>query len=128
MTDKTSISNPKTHYGSGKHATGEFIRQRVTGVLNLAFLLFFIWFVVSVAGQDRAGVVALIGNFWVAAPLTLLFISVCIHMRIGMGETIDDYISEDRTHRLAGTVNTVFSILVAVVAIGSIAKIVFWGA
>ncbi len=128
MIDKAAIANPKTKYGSGKHSTKHFITQRVTGVLNLAFLLFFIWFVLSVAGQDRAGVVATIGSFWVAVPLTLLFISVPIHMRIGLMETIDDYIGEDRTRRLAETLNTVFSILVAVVAIGSIAKIVFWGA
>lgn len=128
MTELSRIANPKTKYGSGKHSTKQFITQRVTGVLNLAFLLFFIWFVLSVAGQDRAGVVAVVGNFFVAVPLTLLFISVPIHMRIGMMETIDDYVGEDRTHRLAETVNTVFSILVAVVAIGSIAKIVFWGA
>ena len=126
--DKAKISDPKTHYGSGKHATKHFITQRVTATLNLAFLIFFIWIVVTVAGQDRAGMIATIGNFWVAVPLTLLFISVPIHMRIGMNEVIDDYIGEDRTHRLAETVNTVFSILVALVAIGSIAKIVFWGA
>ena len=127
MIDKSTIANPKTHYGSGRHATRHFITQRVTGVLNLAFLIFFIWFVVSVARQDRAGMIATIGSFWVAVPLTLLFISVAIHMRIGVGETIDDYVGDERTHRLAETVNTVFSILVAVVAIGSIAKIVFWG-
>jgi len=126
--DKGKISDPKTHYGSGKHATKHFITQRVTATLNLVFLIFFIWFVVTVAGQDRAGMIATIGNIWVAVPLTLLFISVPIHMRIGMNEVIDDYIGEDRTHRLAETVNTVFSILVALVAIGSIAKIVFWGA
>lgn len=127
MIDKNPIANPTTRYGSGKHATRHFITQRVTGTLNLAFLIFFIWFVVTVAGQDRAGAIATIGSFGVATPLTLLFISVTIHMRIGMNEVIDDYVGGERTRRLLETVNTVFSILVAVVAIGSIAKLVFWG-
>lgn len=127
MTDKAAISNPKTHYGSPKHATRHFITQRITGALNIAFLLFFIWFVVSVAGQDRAGMLATIANPFVAVPLALLMIVVPIHMRIGMNEVIEDYIEDDRVNRLAGTANTVFAILVAVVAIGSIAKIVFWG-
>ena len=127
MIDKATISNPKTRYGSGKHATRHFITQRVTGALNLVFLLFFIWFVVSVAGQDKAGAVALIANPFVAIPLVLLFVSATIHMRIGMTEVIEDYIGDDRVNRLSHTLNTVFSILVAVVAIGSIAKIVFWG-
>jgi len=127
MIDKAAISNPKTHYGSGKHATKHFITQRLTGALNIVFLLFFIWFVVSVAGQDKAGAVALIANPFVAIPLVLLFVSATIHMRIGMIEVIEDYIGDDRVNRLTHTLNTVFSILVAVVAIGSIAKIVFWG-
>lgn len=127
MIDKATISHPKTHYGSAKHATRHFITQRVTGALNVAFLLFFVWFVVSVAGADRAGMIATIANPLVAVPLALLMVSVAVHMRIGMIEVIDDYVSEDRTNRLAHTVNTVFSILVAVVAIGSIAKIAFWG-
>lgn len=127
MIDKAVISNPKTHYGHGRHATKLFRWQRVTGALNLAFLLFFIWFVVSVAGQDRAGMIATIGNPFVAVPLALLMINVPMHMRIGMLEVIEDYADEDRTNRLFRTVNDVYAILVAVIAVGSIAKIVFWG-
>ena len=127
MTDKATISNPKTHYGSPKHATKHFITQRITGALNIAFLLFFIWFVVSVAGQDRAGMIATVANPFVAIPLVLLMIVVPIHMRIGMTEVIEDYVADERVNRLSHTLNTVFAILVAVVAIGSIAKIVFWG-
>ena len=127
MTDKAAILNPKTHYGSPKHATRHFIIQRITGALNIAFLLFFIWFVVSVAGQDRAGMIATIANPFVAIPLALLMVVVPIHMRIGMTEVIEDYVADERVNRLSHTLNTVFAILVAVVAIGSIAKIVFWG-
>ena len=127
MTDKAAILNPKTHYGSPKHATRHFIIQHITGALNIAFLLFFIWFVVSVAGQDRAGMIATIANPFVAIPLALLMVVVPIHMRIGMTEVIEDYVADERVNRLSHTLNTVFAILVAVVAIGSIAKIVFWG-
>ena len=127
MTDKAAILNPKTHYGSPKHATRHFIIQRITAALNIAFLLFFIWFVVSVAGQDRAGMIATIANPFVAIPLALLMVVVPIHMRIGMTEVIEDYVADERVNRLSHTLNTVFAILVAVVAIGSIAKIVFWG-
>jgi succinate dehydrogenase / fumarate reductase membrane anchor subunit len=127
MIDKSAIANPRTHYGSGKHATKHFLVQRVTGALNVLFLLFFVWFVVSVAGADRAGVVATIANPFVAVPLALLLVVVPIHMRIGMIEVIEDYVADSRVNRLLHTLNTVFAILVAVVAIGSIAKIVFWG-
>lgn len=127
MVEKAAIANPKTHYGSGKHATKHFIIQRVTGAINLVLLAFFVWFVVSAAGADRTGVLTLVANPFVAVPLALIFVAVPIHMRIGMIEVIEDYVAEDRTNRLAHTANTVFSILVAVVALGSIAKLVFWG-
>jgi succinate dehydrogenase / fumarate reductase, membrane anchor subunit len=127
MIDKATISNPHTRYGSGKHATRHFLTQRITGALNVAFLMFFIWFVVSVAAAGRDGMVAIVANPFVAVPLALLMVNVTIHMRIGMIEVIEDYADEERTNRLFRTVNDVFAILVAVVAIGSIAKIVFWG-
>lgn len=127
MIDQATIANPKSRYGSGRKATKLFRWQRITGALNLAFLLFFIWFVVSVAGQDRAGMIATIANPFVAVPLALLMINVPMHMRIGMLEVIEDYVDEDRTNRLLRTINDVYAIIVAVIAVGSIAKILFWG-
>ena len=127
MIDQARIANPKSRYGSARKATKLFRWQRITGALNLAFLLFFIWFVVSVAGQDRAGMIATIANPFVAVPLALLMINVPMHMRIGMLEVIEDYVDEDRTNRLLRTINDVYAIIVAVIAVGSIAKILFWG-
>lgn len=127
MIDKATIANPRTRYGSGKHATKHFITQRITGALNFVLLLFFIWFVVSAAGSDPVGIMALIANPFVAVPLALIFVIVPIHMRIGMIEVIEDYVPDERTNKLFHTLNTVVCILIAVVAIGSIAKIVFWG-
>ncbi len=59
--------------------------------------------------------------------LALLIINVCVHMRIGMREVIDDYVSEGPRHRLALMANTIFAITVAALTLLSIAKIVFWG-
>ena len=59
--------------------------------------------------------------------LCLLIINVCVHMRIGMREVIEDYIDEHKTNRLALTANTGFATLVAVLTVLSVAKIVFWG-
>jgi succinate dehydrogenase / fumarate reductase, membrane anchor subunit len=127
MIDRASISNPKTHYGSGKAATRGFFLQRVTGALNIAFTLFFAWFVVRLAGADRADMVGLVRNPGIAIILCLLIINVCIHMRIGMREVIEDYIDQGPRNHLAMAANTAFAILVAVLTILSVAKIVFWG-
>ena len=126
MIDRATISNPKTHYGSGKAATRSFIWQRMTGALNIAFTVFFIWFVVKLAGADRATMLGVIKNPVVAVVLAALIINVSIHMRIGMREVIEDYIDEGPMNHLANMANTVFAILVPVLTILSIAKIVFW--
>ena len=127
MIDKATISTPQTHYGAGKPATRLFILQRLTGALNIAFLIFFVWFVVSLAGADRAQFITTVRNPGIAVILCLLIINVCVHMRIGMREVIEDYIDEHKTNRLALTANTGFAILVAVLTVLSVAKIVFWG-
>ena len=127
MIDKAVIANPNTHYGSGKAATRLFFLQRLTGAFNIAFLLFFVWFVVNLAGADRTHFIDTVRNPGIAVILCLLIINVCVHMRIGMREVIDDYISEGPRNRLALNANTAFAVLIAVGTILAVAKIVFWG-
>ena len=79
MIDKSAIANPRTHYGSGKAATRSFFLQRLTGALNVAFALFFVWFVVSLAGSGRGHMVEVVRNPGIAVVLALLIINVCVH-------------------------------------------------
>jgi succinate dehydrogenase / fumarate reductase membrane anchor subunit len=127
MIDKATISDPTTHYGSPRQSTRHFMTQRLTGMLNVLFTLFFVWFVVRLAGADRAHLVETIRNPFVAVVLCLLIVNVCIHMRIGMNEVIEDYLDEEKTNHLAQRANLWFAILVAVVTVISVAKILFWG-
>ena len=69
MSERAGIENPKTHYGSGKAATRSFIWQRMTGALNIAFTVFFVWFVVKLAGADRATMLAVVRNPVVAVMM-----------------------------------------------------------
>jgi succinate dehydrogenase / fumarate reductase membrane anchor subunit len=127
MIDKAAIADPKTHYGAAKPSTRNFLVQRITGTFNVAFLIFFVWFVVRLAGADRAEMIGVIRNPLVAVVLSLLIINVCVHMRIGMREVIEDYIDEGTANRMALNANTIFAIAVAALTVVSIAKIVFWG-
>jgi succinate dehydrogenase / fumarate reductase membrane anchor subunit len=128
MIDKATIANPRTHYGSGKKATNHFIWQRATGAANIVFALFIIWFVLAMAGApDAAARIALIRNPLVAIGLVLLFVSVTIHMRIGMQEVIEDYVNHGPRNTLAMAANNIFAVVVPAVAILAIAKLVFWG-
>lgn len=127
MIEKKTIADPTTHYGAPKAATRAFTLQRITGALNILFLAFLIWLVVNVAGAGRASFVATVANPVVALVLALLIVNVCMHMRIGMREIIEDYVHDPRLNRLSLGVNDIFAILVALVALVSLIKIVFWG-
>jgi succinate dehydrogenase / fumarate reductase membrane anchor subunit len=127
MIDDKTIANPATHYGSPKAATRAFTVQRITGALNVLFLGFLVWLVVNIAGADRAAMVATIANPLIAIVLALLIVNVCVHMRTGMREIIEDYVHDPRLSRLSLTVNDMFAIFVALVTLIALIKLVFWG-
>lgn len=123
---RAQVQTPSTHYGNAKASTRHFITQRVTGALNIVFTLFIVWFVVSLAGKAPAEMVALAANPFVALGLALLVINVAIHMRNGMRDVIEDYFDKGE-HSPAMLANNAFVLFFLVVALGAIAKLVFWG-
>lgn len=120
------IANPKTKYGNGPASTRHFLTQRVTGAINVLFVGLLVFIVVRLAGQDRAEMVALIGNGFVGIPLAVLLAIVTVHMRNGMRDTLEDYFS-GRTYSLYMLLNTMFCLAVGLVGVVSILKLVFWG-
>jgi succinate dehydrogenase / fumarate reductase membrane anchor subunit len=120
------VADPKAVYGNKKASTRHFIPQRVTGASNIAFLLLLLFVVVRLAGQDRVDMVSVIGNGWIGIPLAALLVIVTVHMRNGMRDTLEDYLSGS-VYRLAMMLNTMFCIAIAVAGVAAILKLVFWG-
>jgi succinate dehydrogenase / fumarate reductase membrane anchor subunit len=120
------IANPKSKYGDAKASTRHFITQRVTGVINILFLILLLYVVTKLAGQDRVDMVTTIGNGWIGIPLAILLIIATVHMRNGMRDTLEDYVA-GRVYSLLMMLNTMFCIVIAVVGVASILKLVFWG-
>ena len=123
---RSQVQTPSTHYGNGKASTRHFILQRVTGALNILFTLFIVWFVVSLAGRAPSEMIELVRSPFVAGALALLVINVSMHMRNGMRDVIEDYF-EKGEHGGAMLANNAFVAFFLVVALGAIAKLVFWG-
>jgi len=129
MSEKPSaaqIRNPKTHYGNGKASTRHFMTQRVTGAINIVFTLFLVWLVVSLAGADAAGKLALMHSPVAAIGLMALFVVAAIHMRNGMRDVIEDYFDKGE-HSWAMLANNAFTLFVLVAGLASLIKLVFWG-
>ena len=120
------VANPKTKYGNGRASTRHFITQRVTGAINIAFLVFLLFVVVRLAGQARVDMVPVLGNGWIGLPLAALLVVVAVHMRNGMRDVLEDYF-HGSLYRLLMLLNTLFCLLVAVAGVAALLKLVFWG-
>ncbi|MBJ3786445.1 succinate dehydrogenase, hydrophobic membrane anchor protein [Devosia sediminis] len=123
---KDTIANPRSHYGDARASTRHFLTQRITGAINILFLGLLLFIVVRVAGQDRTDLVAVIGNGWIGLPFAVLIAVVAVHMRNGMRDTLEDYMAGSM-YRLTMSLNTFYCLAVAVLGIGAVLKIVFWG-
>ncbi len=120
------VANPKSAYGNKKASTRHFITQRTTGAINIAFLLLLLFVVIRLAGQDRPDMVATLGNGWIGIPLAVLIGIVCVHMRNGMRDVLEDYFA-GRMYRLLMILNTMFCLVIGAVGIISVLKLVFVG-
>lgn len=111
------------HYGSAHDGTGHFWRQRLTGAANALLVVCLIGVLLSVVRAPYAQVAAVVGSPVVAALLVLLFVSVAIHMRLGMQTIVEDYIHGEALKIVILAASTFFSITVAAVAILAILKL-----
>ena len=120
------VANPKSRYGDAKASTRHFITQRLTGAINIVFIGLLVYVVVRLAGQDRAEMVAVIGNGLIGLPLAALLAIVTVHMCNGMRDVLEDYFA-GALYRLLMLLNTLFCLLIAALGVGAILKLVFWG-
>ena len=125
--DQRTIATPTSHYGSGKASTRTFKWQRITAALNIVFLAFLIWLVVTLARAGYGAMIATLRNPLVWIPLVLLLLNVPIHMRIGMREIIEDYVHDPRLNRFSLMLNTFVAVVIGVLGILAVLKIVIWG-
>ena len=123
---RQTIADPRSHYGDAKASTRHFILQRLSGVSNIVFLLLLLFIVVSLAGEDRSDMVETVGNPLIGLPFALTLGILTLHMRNGMRDVLEDYF-RGRTYRLYMMLNSLFCLIIALLGIGAILKLVFWG-
>lgn len=108
--------------GAARSGTEHFWQQRLTAILNVPFILYFIWFVLRHLGASRAEVAASLANPFEAVFLLLMLASVFWHMRLGMQVIIEDYVHQPRAKVAALILNTLFAALLFTAAATSILK------
>lgn len=101
-------------------ATNHFVMQRLTAMIQAPLVL---WLTVSAVAHSRDTHAEFMA--WVASPLTavllvILTLSVTYHLRLGLGEVVDDYVHEDGTNRLSQGLIMAYAAVLAVIAIAAI--------
>jgi succinate dehydrogenase / fumarate reductase membrane anchor subunit len=111
------------HLGSAHEGTEHFWRQRLTGAANAILVTATVLIIASAIGQPYGDVSALIGSPFVAPLFVLLFVSVAIHMHIGMQVVVEDYVQNEGAKVIILVASRFFSVAVAAVAIIAVLKI-----
>lgn len=135
--DHAAKQNPTTHramvtplktirgLGASRGGTEHFIRQRLTAIANFVLVLFLVVVAIALSGRSYPDAVELVGAPWVAIPLALAFVSVCLHLKLGLQIIIEDYIHSDGMKMLLLILTVFFCLAVAATGIYSVVRIMF---
>ena len=111
--------------GSAKSGTEHFWHQRATAIANVPLIIFLVWFIVSHLGATRTDVVASVQNPFNAILLSLSFVSILWHMRLGMQMVIEDYLHGAAAKLGCLLFNGFFTAALGVAALYAILKMSF---
>lgn len=112
-------------FGSAHEGTSHFWITRISGVALVPLSLFAIGLVFSLLGKDHAEALATLGRPIVAIPLILFVIIGVEHMRLGIQESIADYIHGELLKVAVLMLNTAFCLLVGAAGVFSLLIIAF---
>jgi|TARA_R110000772_G_scaffold58539_6_gene132715 succinate dehydrogenase / fumarate reductase membrane anchor subunit len=105
----------------GRSGTADWLVQRVSGVILLAYFLFIGWVVVS--GVDYASWKSLFAQTWVRVFSLMSLLSLAAHAWIGLWAVVTDYLTE----RMMGTTGNVLRISSQLVIALVLFVYVVWG-
>jgi succinate dehydrogenase / fumarate reductase membrane anchor subunit len=111
--------------GSAKSGTVHFWHQRVTAIANIPLTIAAVIILITLLGRNQAAVAQILGSTPIAIIMLLFIASISIHMRIGMGVIIEDYVQDDSMKLGLLIANTFFTVVVGLTAAFGILKLSF---
>ena len=129
VTDQTPPKSMRTplgrvrNLGASHSGTGDFWRQRLTGVAMTLLIIPAIWVVMMLVGRNQAGAAQILGSVPIALILLCFIVASTWHMKIGMQVIIEDYVHDEKLKLLAIIGNHFFTWVVALAAIYALVKL-----
>jgi succinate dehydrogenase / fumarate reductase membrane anchor subunit len=106
------------------HALNKWIIQRVSAVVLMPLLLFFLYSLVDLVNQDYTGALDFFDNYFSIIVFTLFLIFAGLHLKLGLGEIIEDYIQDGRIKLILNKIIMLYSAILPVVGIVSLMIII----
>ncbi len=111
--------------GSAHEGTDHWMKQKITAILNIPLVLWFVWSIVSLQGASHAQFVT-----WQAQPtnavlMIMLIISVMYHAKLGAQVITEDYISAEWFKMLKLIGQKIFFLALGIMCIFCVLKIAF---
>ena len=109
--------------GAAHSGTGDFWRQRLTGVALTLLMIPAIWVVMMLVGRNQAGAAQILGSVPIALILLCFIVASAWHMKIGMQVVIEDYVHDEKLKLAAVMANQFFCAVVALTSIYALLKL-----
>ncbi|MEM9838944.1 MAG: succinate dehydrogenase, hydrophobic membrane anchor protein [Pseudomonadota bacterium] len=104
-------------------ATKHFIRQRFTAMVQVPLTIFLVIAIITHADASFEEMRAWVAKPWVAALLVAWFLSVPLHMSIGIGDVIDDYLHKQGMRSLTTLLNSGYAFAIGLAGVFSVIAI-----
>lgn len=125
-TPKRSMRTPLgrvRNLGAAHSGTGDFWRQRITGVAMTLLMIPVLVIIMMLLGRNQAGAAQILGSLPIAVILLLFIGASAWHMKIGMQVVIEDYVHNEKLKLVSIMLNNFFSIAVALASTYAILKL-----
>lgn len=125
-TPKRSMRTPLgrvRNLGAAHSGTGDFWRQRITGVAMTLLMIPVLVIIMMLLGRNQAGAAQILGSLPIAVILLLFIGASAWHMKIGMQVVIEDYVHNEKLKLVSIMLNNFFSVAVALASIYAILKL-----
>ena len=109
--------------GAAHSGTGDFWRQRLTGVAMTLLMIPVIWVVMMLVGRNQAGAAQILGSVPIALILLCFIVASTWHMKIGMQVIIEDYVHDEKLKVALVMANQFFCTVVALTSIYALLKL-----
>ena len=106
------------------HALNKWIIQRISAVVLIPLLLFFLYSLVNLVNQDYTGALDAFDNYLSIIVFTLFLIFSGLHLKLGLNEIIEDYIQDESIKTTLNKVIILYAAVLPIVGIISLITII----